>query len=626
MTAIIETIYLSLFFITPLLFTPLTSELFEVPKMYFVYLSTLFLLFLHLLNWLKGKAPLFSKNKFTIPFLVFYFTQFLSTLFSVDIHTSIFGYYSRLNGGLLSLTAYLFLFLILSVYITPKFRKKIISFSLISASLVALYGILQHFGIDKNRWIQDVQSRVFSSFGQPNWLAAYLCILLPFAVDRFLNSKSKSKFTIYFLLSTIYYLCLLFTKSKSGIIAAIISMGIYFAIKFIKKTNFLSLTIPLLIFLSTSLIISNPIKDKIFPSKILPSTDQNTTLNITASEDIRKIVWVGAFNLWQRFPLLGTGPETFAYSYYWVRPLSHNLTSEWDFLYNKAHNEYLNYLATTGAFGFLSYLFLILSFLISSFSFPALLASFISILITNFAGFSVVVSSLYFFLLPVLALPPPKHKKAANKPSLFLSLLIASSFLYLLSKILTFFWADVNYNYAQKYYSRALYSQAEIYIKKAIPTRPKEALYQSLASSIYASQNKIIEAQTASNLAVNLCPASTNLWKERAQVYAQLSTSDPKLFIYTIEALEKNSLLAPTDAKTFYLLGKFYEAASQNDLALKNYQQALSLKSNYDHASFSLGELYFKQKNYSEAKKYFETTLTLAPTNQEAKEYLEKLK
>ena len=145
------------------------------------------------------------------------------------------------------------------------------------------------------------------------------------------------------------------------------------------------------------------------------------------------------------------------------------------------------------------------------------------------------------------------------------------------------------------------------------------SLYEGLPLSI-------IEAQAASNLAVNLCPASTNLWKERAQVYAQLSTSDPKLFIYTIEALEKNSLLAPTDAKTFYLLGKFYEAASQNDLALKNYQQALSLKSNYDHASFSLGELYFKQKNYSEAKKYFETTLTLAPTNQEAKEYLEKLK
>ena len=627
MATIIEAIYLLLFFATPLTFTSLTSELFEVPKMYFVYLSTATILFFHLLNWLKGKVPLLSKNKFTVPFLIFYSTQLLSTFFSADIHTSIFGYYSRLNGGLLSLTAYLILFLILSVYITPKFKQKIITFSLLSGALVALYGILQHFGIDKNRWVQDVQTRVFSSFGQPNWLAAYLCILLPFAVDRFLKSKSKVKFTIYFLLFTIYYLCLLFTKSKSGIIAAIISLAIYFIIKIFQKTNFKNLTIPLLIFLSTSLIISNPIKDTIFPSNIPQSTYQNDTLNITPSEDIRKIVWTGAVDLWRQFPLLGTGPETFAYSYYWTRPASHNLTSEWDFLYNKAHNEYLNYLATTGAFGFLSYLFLILSFLISCFSSPALLASFISILITNFAGFSVVVSSLYFFLLPALAQPTPKHKNVINKsspPLLFLPLVLC--FLFLISKIFSFFLADINYNYAQKYSSHQLYPQAEIYIQKAISARPKEAIYHGLASSIYASQNKIIEAQRASDLAINLCPASTNLWKERAQVYAQLSVSDPKLFIYALEALEKNSLLAPTDAKTFYLLGRFYAAAGEEEIAIKNYKKALDLKANDDYSALDLGKIYFDKKDYSNAKKYFEIVLKYAPTSDEAKEYLEKMK
>ena len=44
--------------------------------------------------------------------------------------------------------------------------------------------------------------------------------------------------------------------------------------------------------------------------------------------------------------------------------MGHNLTSEWDFLYNKAHNEYLNYLATTGLFGLGSYLLFIGVFLV----------------------------------------------------------------------------------------------------------------------------------------------------------------------------------------------------------------------------------------------------------------------
>ena len=98
--------------------------------------------------------------------------------------------------------------------------------------------------------------------------------------------------------------------------------------------------------------------------KISEPIYQNTSLNITPSEDIRKIVWQGSLDLWKAFPLFGTGPETFGFTYYWTRPAAHNLTSEWDFLYNKAHNEYLNYLATTGMVGTIPYLVLIFTVLI----------------------------------------------------------------------------------------------------------------------------------------------------------------------------------------------------------------------------------------------------------------------
>ncbi len=625
MTSIIQFLISLLFFFTPLIFTSITSELFEVPKMYFVYLSTLLITFFHLLNYLKGQTPLFIKNKLTIPLLIFFSTQLISTIFSVDSHTSIFGYYSRLNGGLLSLGAYLLLFLIIPLYFTSKFRDKIINLILISGFLVSTFGVLEHFGIDKHLWVQDVQSRVFSTLGQPNWLAAYLCILLPFAVDKFLKSKSKKGQGIALSLLSNFYLCLLFTKSKSGIIATIISLTIYFVIKLFQKTNLLLLIIPLLIFLSTSLVISNPIKDYFVKPKTSEQVSQNTSLNITPSEDIRKIVWQGSLDLWKAFPLFGTGPETFGFTYYWTRPAAHNLTSEWDFLYNKAHNEYLNYLATTGTFGFLSYLFLIISFLVFSFSSPFIFASFVSILITNFAGFSVVITSLFFFLLPLFVSPEPSTK-ANHKPKPKIFYFITTAFfLFLIIKILSLFLADIAYNQSQIAYNRQLYKSSQNFINLAISLRPKEAIYHSQASLTAAKLEDSASATSHSNLALSLSPASTNLWKERAQVFSELSQINPEYFSLAIEALNNTVRLAPTDAKSFYLLGKFYEAASENDLAIENYQKALTLKANYDHASFALGELYFSQKNYSEAKKYFELTLTLAPNNSQVKEYLEKI-
>ena len=63
---------------------------------------------------------------------------------------------------------------------------------------------------------------------------------------------------------------------------------------------------------------------------------------------IRLLVWQGAFEAWKNNPIFGTGVETFAFAYYKYKSPAHNLTSEWNFLYNKAHNEFLNYLTTTG--------------------------------------------------------------------------------------------------------------------------------------------------------------------------------------------------------------------------------------------------------------------------------------
>jgi len=613
-----------LVFVTPLIFSFQNSELFELPKTYFVYLIAISIVTLHLKKYFSGQVALFHRSSLTLPLILFILSQTVSTIFSIDAHTSFFGYYSRLNGGLLSIFVYVLLALIIPLYLNQDNLSKLSKVALISGFIVALYGILQHFGIDKHLWVQDVQSRVFSTLGQPNWLAAYLCILLPLAIN-----KSKLS-TFYFLLSTTFFLCLLFTKSKSGLIAAAISLGIYYIFN-IKKTNFLKLSTFYFLLLTLSLTIPNPIKDRIFPPKLEIVNLEIENLNITKSEDIRKIVWQGSLELAKIYPLFGTGPETFGYAYYWTRPVAHNLTSEWDFLYNKAHNEYLNYLATSGLLGILTYLFIIfisLKTLLQSKKY-ALLSAYCSILITNFFGFSVVIISLFFFILPQLATLAPATPSRPKKIPFAIPLLIA---LFLSYKVATFFVADIAYAKSEIMENQNSFSQAYNFIKISLNFRPNEPVYLiklgEITSKLALTQKTsdyVEQSISATNKALSISPYSINLWKQRAQIYYYLSGLDTKYYLDALQSLDQASKLAPTDAKSFYMLGEFYQNIKETDTAITYFLKALSLKPNYDHAAFALGQIYLSQKENESAKKMFELVLSIAPNNQEAIKYLQSL-
>ncbi len=645
---IIKILYLILFSVTPLIFTFFNSELFEIPKMYFVYLITITIVCLHLINWFFGNTHLLQKNFFNLPLLLFLISQIICTFTSIDIYTSFYGYSSRLNGGLLSVISFSFLYWSILPYIDEKFKKDIINFSLLSGIIVAIYGILEHFGIDQNIWVQDVQSRVFSTLGQPNWLAAYLAILLPLSINKITSSSTKKLSTFYFLLSICLYICLLFTKSKSGILAVIVSLFIFFIVNFLqnKKSRKL-LIINYSLFIILSLLINNPIKDLVFPTKldIRNSTLEINNLNITPSGDIRKIVWQGSFDLFKKFPLVGTGVETFAYSYYWTRSSEHNLTSEWDFLYNKAHNEYLNFLATTGIVGTIPYLILIftvLFFLIKNLirnstldnSSLSILCSFISILITNAAGFSVVTVSLFFFLLPALIdneityQNKPHHFKT-SKIFIFITIFF---FTWLVQKNISNYFADIFFAKSESSDSHQDYQSAYKQVSQSLdlsPNNPNYLIGYSTAAAKMAiltkDSNYINQATQSADRAVNISPANINFWKQRAQIYFYLSSIDSNYFIKTVDSMLQASKLAPTDAKIYYSLGQFLESASLVDDAAFYYQKAVDLKPNYDHAYFALGKIYYDQKKYDQAKINLEQTIKYAPANTDAQKLIDEI-
>lgn len=414
----------------PLLFTAVNEELFEFIKMLAVYVLAITVTSAYLIIRIGQKRWQWQKNPFDIIIILFLISQLLSTIFSIHPATSFFGYYTRFHGGLLSTLAYITIFYVLFNYLRDLPYQKalqtiqyLLASVLIGALIVGLYAIPEHFGhslsclivqgsFDVACWVQDVQNRVFATIGQPNWLAAYMIMVLPLAMVGLLTSQvrridrishaatnsrhaettSRRKSMVGWLsLIIIYYLTLIFTKSRSGwlgLVVGLVGFGIGWLIakwQFkknlsaadqIQKTNQESLLKQLHggsmvfasligIFLVLSAIYGTPFTLPLFsnnqptPTTITTSTGTSLDSGGTESGEIRKIVWQGAVKVWQHYPIFGSGLETFAYSYYQDRLMDHNLVSEWNFLYNKAHNEFLNYLATTGLVGLLTYVLLL---------------------------------------------------------------------------------------------------------------------------------------------------------------------------------------------------------------------------------------------------------------------------
>ncbi|HEX7042836.1 MAG TPA: O-antigen ligase family protein [Patescibacteria group bacterium] len=691
--------FYGIFFLVPIVFTGNTSELFEFNKMWITFGFALVIAAAWIGKMVLEKQVKIQRTPLDIFILVFIISQFLSTIFSMDVHTSIWGYYSRFNGGFLSLITYAFLYYAFVTNIAWKDYLKNILVLISSVLFVALWGLPSHFGYDPtclvfrgtfdvSCWTDAFQPkvRIFSTMGQPDWLAALLVYILPITSALALIYTKAKKYLlsiIFFAASTLFFVDLLYTKARSGFVGIAVAFFIFFLyyaltqrahLNFLKKpNNFLKNTWPalslILIYLVITFFTGSPFSQlsfftpsgvaNLFAPKTAPKTQQAEPTQPTSSAlpaqefggtdsgKIRLFVWQGAWDIFLHNPILGTGVETFAYAYYQYRPAGHNLTSEWDYLYNKAHNEYLNYMATTGALGFGSYMAMlgfaiwvmgkklfILAFgknesieenknnlltkphnlqLISI----GLFSGYISILVTNFFGFSVVIMNLLLFLTPaflfaitnildpekVLIMPQSqKEHKKTNELQWIILGAIGIALSYFLIVLLRFWLADTSYALGQNYDHANEYQAAYSYLHDAVATRPSEPVFADelsindavLAAALYqqkdtANGQKFAQEaiQTSNNLVQNH-PNIITFWKTRVRVMYTLSQIDPRYLQFAVEAIEKAHQLAPTDAKVSYNMALLYGQAGQLEKAASTLKDTIRLKVDYRDAYYAL--------------------------------------
>ena len=711
---IIEYSFYALFLIVPWALWKDTSELFELNKMWLTWGLTIIICTAWLTKMILQRRIFIERTPLDIPIALFLVSQIISTIFSLDSHVSFWGYYSRFNGGLLSIISYILLYYaFLSNSPTIAKVQRLMAISLISGLIVAIWGLPSHFGYDPTcllfRGTFDVSCwtanfmpkiRMFSTLGQPDWLAAYLAILIPIAIAFFINNLksnlsndnkyhvssikyyvSKNSFihnTYYILLATLFYVDLLFTRARSGIIGVWLSL-IFFAIAYIfmvtrdKKQEIRKslLLIPCLLLLIT-FIIGTPInqlnrftlvgigsyfqKTQIQKNSPPPPTQPHEPGG-TESADIRLNVWRGAINAWRANPIIGSGVETFAFAYYKYKPAAQNLTSEWDYLYNKAHNEYLNYLATTGIVGLGTYLSMIIICLwlcikhyVSSIKKgihntyyillnTGLLAGYVSILITNFFGFSVVITNIYLFMIPAFVFvlnnmikDESKDQRLKTKdqnhdvsiwqwtPIFFLFIISC----FLLITLFRFWRADIAYALGYNLDRAGEYQQAYPALHKAVELRGDELVFKdelSINNAIIATgllaqlpsddkKEQTIslasalarEAINTSNEIVSKSPNNAVFWKTRVRLFYTLSQVDSKYLPRALDAIEKASLLAPADANIWYNLGVLYGQNNNIKKGIEALEKTVKLRPNYRDAHYALG-LYYRTASLDEAGK-----------------------
>lgn len=620
-TIIVTTLYL-LSLLIPLTFTTINHELFEFPKFIILLSGTSVITLAWIIDAYKNKDFQFiTRTPISYSVLAILATQTIATIFSLHPYTSFWGYYSRFHGGLLTTICYTIIYFAATKWLDKKSTLNIVKISVITSILIGLYAILERLGINKDFWIQDVQNRVFSTLGQPNWLAAYLIPNIFLTLYLYRNAKEKFVFPI--LLFAILLIALLFTRSRSGFIAFILAYLTYWIllarqISFTKiKTRFTHITILLIAIL---LILGTPYTPTLssYFTRTVPvnyPTTHGTQLDNggTESGDIRKIVWQGALELIKDHPILGTGPETFAYTYYWTRPVAHNQTSEWDFLYNKAHNEYLNIGATSGILGLLAYLAWHATILLASLTnipkskkvkhdaddtlrsyLPVLGASLVGFTVTNFFGFSVI--PVYFLMLILTVIPITLAKSDFDAQAFHPTPIEVIILLLPLIYITNLFIADVNYAKGKQYLDANQIPTAIKYLSKATTARPGLDLYHATLSEAYAASGQEENALKHIEINKSLNPYHLNYFKSRAKSYLTLASLDSNYHNQAVLELERSRELAPTDPKLAYNLALVYTRVDQIDLAEQQLLDAITLKPNYPEPYYALTLLYEQTK------------------------------
>src|SRR3989344_2694392 len=620
-------IYL-LAFLLPLSFTTLTTEFFETAKFFLLVIATLLLLVIWAIRFMTdGKLEL-PKTPLDIFLVLFLGVAILSTIMSATRFPAIFGSIPKVHSSLIYICAVTLLYFLIVFNIkTIKQVTFVVNLMIGSGVLLSIASLLTFFKV----------STPVALVGSLTNAALYLSLLIPLSL-RLLIAKPS----IGVLVNLIIFSALVLVGNNTAWIVA--SFGVIATLVVFKKSltkilPFLVLITGVTLFLAV-FSISPALQDKTPLGKFAASAPKEVQLPFGISWKIS----AGAF---RDAPLIGTGPATYLYNLTQYKPLEYNQTNLWNTRLTSAHNFLLQTLAETGGLGLALILAAIITFILfwlkngglaakdlglatAGVSFILLMAlSPLSILIQT-AGFMIWALAMAsrekqidyeinprsvgagahpliptLILLPILvlivagfyftskmALGEYYHHQALNAVSKNQGLEVYNNLVA----------AEKQNPYADLY--RSDLAQTNFALANALATQkgPTEASPTgSLTDQDKANIQQLLQQSIAEGRsAVAIAPRSAANWEVLASIYKQISGVSQNALQFSLDAYGRAIALDPLNPLLRLSVGGVYYQLKNYDLAVRFFDDAVSLKPDYSNALYNLAIALRDKGSYKE--------------------------
>lgn len=354
--------------ISPLFFLPTTSEFFDFNKFTAFLAITVAGLLIWASRMIIEKKFVLTRTPLDLPILAFVAVSFVASLTSVDQFISAFGNPARIWPSFFPLaTLVAFYFLTVSNLKTKKQVTVIVWALALSTTFAAVLATVSYFGAYLP--FEFARFRAFNTLGSAARLAVLEVFILPATASIAIFSKDKFER----LAATVITLILAFSFILINLIPAYIALFAAAALIGITSLRFKltktqkSQAAALAVFITLFLVI-----------RFVPQVARGT-LNQWISQkepgqtesqqiDTPKEKFLPTRSAWDisakaigKRPLFGTGPGTFAFAFTQLKPRELNSTDNWAQRYDRGSSDFAETITTTGIFGTLAFLLLIVS-------------------------------------------------------------------------------------------------------------------------------------------------------------------------------------------------------------------------------------------------------------------------
>lgn len=658
-TKTIDVLIKGLILIMPLFFLPntiLDAGIDNYGKLQLLLLLIPFIVILWLVKSFISQKLKINSTPLFIPIFVFVSILCFSVIFSIDKFSSFFGSFYDFSSPFLAMLILFLGYFFLAQYLNQAKSLGIIKAYLFGYAVLVFIGVFLAVGM-AGGWLESNNKiSVFLNLasGQLGDLALYISVSFVLLLNMFIyqdlkglifkNSLFSFCFKIILFLSLVLLILINFNLSwwllllgiSASMVLKLFKNSLPFKTKLAadKRIYFIltALILFCLLFVFNSYNADRTGNDSRF--KEPQQLNFNGTLDIVKAAVIER-------------PILGHGPETFAYLYSKFRSADYNQGDLWHFRYNRGSSYLLELAAYSGILGILSYsiiLFLIIYQLvifvirlhrqsksnneIEKNSRAIIFSAIPSLLLLIAAQFlhSVNILLLFIFWL-ILAIIMTNINKAQdakfNRQAVFpiaINGIRAAQIVLIMAVVLTVAWLALISLSAKHVLARAYYKSGadNNFYLKAAQLNPNRYNYHALLAKLYLEkalnnlsqagekdlfsiQGAINQSIQAAKEAVRTAPHSVAAHETLGMVYQNLEQYIDDNNNFAVEAFQEASKLEPTNPVIFTEIGKAYMNKGELDKAAIEFSRALKLKPAYYEAAYNLALLFEKENKLNQA-------------------------